>query len=96
MRGNFMRSPNAEPIQIRDRVKELRRVRASELLPNPRNWRIHGREQARALRGLLQARSGTPMHSSRACVWRIADFGRTGRRSADLLTVERGLEFRSE
>jgi len=33
---------------------------------------------------------------SEPCVWRIADFGRTGRRSADLPTVERRLEFRSE
>jgi hypothetical protein len=31
-----------------------------------------------------------------ACVWRIADFGRTGERSADLPKVERRLEFRSE
>jgi len=26
-------------LKIRDRIKELRRVRASELAPNPRNWR---------------------------------------------------------
>jgi hypothetical protein len=29
----------------------------------------------------------------RPCVWRIADFGRTGRWSADLPTFERRLEF---
>jgi DNA modification methylase len=40
-------------IKIRDRVRELRRVRASELLPNPKNWRRHGRQQAVALKGLL-------------------------------------------
>ena len=40
-------------MQIRDRVKELRRVRASELLPNPRNWRRHGPAQQAALKGLL-------------------------------------------
>jgi DNA modification methylase len=40
-------------MQIRDRVKELRRVRASELLPNPKNWRKHPPAQAEALRGLL-------------------------------------------
>ena len=39
--------------QIRDRIKELRRVRASDLVPNPKNWRRHPKEQAAALRGLL-------------------------------------------
>jgi DNA modification methylase len=39
---------------IRDRVRELRRVSARELLKNPRNWRRHPREQAAALRGILQ------------------------------------------
>jgi DNA modification methylase len=49
-----MRASGIKPnIKIRDRVKELRRVRASELLPNPKNWRRHGREQAAALKGLL-------------------------------------------
>jgi len=38
---------------IRDRVKELRRVKASELLPNPKNWRTHPPAQAEALRSLL-------------------------------------------
>jgi hypothetical protein len=38
---------------IRDRVRELRRVRAGDLLPNPRNFRRHPRAQADALRGLL-------------------------------------------
>jgi hypothetical protein len=40
-------------MQIRDRVKELRRVRASELAPNPRNWRTHPVAQRDALRGVL-------------------------------------------
>ena len=40
-------------MEIRDRIKELRRVRASELLPNPKNWRRHPKEQAAALRALL-------------------------------------------
>jgi hypothetical protein len=26
---------------IRDRIIELRRVRAGDLLPNPKNWRRH-------------------------------------------------------
>lgn len=40
-------------MQIRDRIKELRRVRASELVPNPRNWRTHPVAQRNALRGIL-------------------------------------------
>src|SRR3990170_377844 len=38
---------------IRDRIKELRRVRAADLRPNPRNWRTHPAAQQDALRGLL-------------------------------------------
>ena len=38
---------------IRDRVKKLRRVKASELVPHPGNWRTHPKEQRDALRGLL-------------------------------------------
>ena len=48
--------------EIRDRVKELRRVKASELVPNPKNWRRHPKEQSAALQGLLR-RSATPMRS---------------------------------
>src|SRR5208337_4068292 len=33
--------------------RELRRVRARDLLPNPKNWRKHPKAQADALRGLL-------------------------------------------
>ena len=40
-------------MQIRDRIKELRRVPASELLPNPKNWRTHPIAQQDALRGVL-------------------------------------------
>ena len=40
-------------MQIKNRIKELRQVRASELLPNPRNWRRHPPGQADALRGAL-------------------------------------------
>lgn len=40
-------------MQIRDRIKELRRVRAGDLRPNPRNWRTHPAAQRDALRGLL-------------------------------------------
>ncbi len=40
-------------MQIRDRIKELRRVPASQLRPNPRNWRRHPPQQQAVLRGLL-------------------------------------------
>jgi hypothetical protein len=40
-------------MQIRDRIKELRRVRAAELRPNARNWRTHPQAQRDALRGVL-------------------------------------------
>ena len=40
-------------MEIRDRVVELRRVRARELVPNPKNWRRHPKAQAQALRALL-------------------------------------------
>lgn len=38
---------------IRDRIVELRRVPASELLPNARNWRRHPKKQRRILADLL-------------------------------------------
>jgi hypothetical protein len=38
---------------IRDRIRELRRVRAALLRPNPRNWRTHPDRQRDALRGVL-------------------------------------------
>ncbi|MCG8451238.1 MAG: hypothetical protein MI725_16850 [Pirellulales bacterium] len=40
-------------MQIRDRIKELRRVRARDLAPNPKNWRTHPDAQRDALRGVL-------------------------------------------
>jgi ParB-like chromosome segregation protein Spo0J len=40
-------------MQIRDRVKELRRVRAGSLRPNPKNWRTHPDGQRDVLRGVL-------------------------------------------
>jgi hypothetical protein len=39
---------------IRDRVKELRRVRAGDLLANPKNWRLHPSAQRAALEGALR------------------------------------------
>jgi len=40
-------------MQIKDRIKELRRVKASELLPNPKNWRTHPDNQKNALKAIL-------------------------------------------
>ena len=40
-------------VAVRDRVRELRRVRAGDLLPSPHNWRLHPESQAAAMRGVL-------------------------------------------
>jgi hypothetical protein len=40
-------------MKIRDRIRELRRVRAGDLTPNPRNWRTHPKAQEEALKGIL-------------------------------------------
>jgi len=40
-------------MRIRDRIVELVRVPASDLLPNPKNWRTHPPAQLDALRGIL-------------------------------------------
>ena len=40
-------------MKIRDRIKQLRRVKASRLRPHPHNWRTHPENQRDALRGIL-------------------------------------------
>lgn len=40
-------------MQIRDRIRELRRVPARELRPHPKNWRTHSDRQRDVLRGML-------------------------------------------
>lgn len=40
-------------MKIRDRIKELRRVPADQLRPNPQNWRTHSEAQRNALQGVL-------------------------------------------
>jgi DNA modification methylase len=40
-------------VKIRDRIKELRRVKANELIPNPANWRTHPKSQMDSIRGVL-------------------------------------------
>ena len=47
-------SPPASDGVLKDRIKGLRRVRASELLPDPLNWRRHPQAQAAALRAVLE------------------------------------------
>ena len=48
-----MSSSKPRDLPIRDRIVDFRRVRASELLPNPRNWRTHPKAQRDALSGIL-------------------------------------------
>jgi DNA modification methylase len=43
----------SKAVNIRDRIVELRRVKASDLVSNPKNWRTHPKAQKDALRGLL-------------------------------------------
>jgi hypothetical protein len=50
---SFVSVWEAQTLKIRDRILELRRVPASELKPNPKNWRTHPQAQADALRGVL-------------------------------------------
>ena len=61
------------PLPIRDRVKELRRVRASDLADNCNNWRLHPQHQRDALRGLLDeigfAGAELTYHSKRNGGW---------------------------
>ncbi len=40
-------------MKLKDRIIELRRVPASELIPNPKNWRKHPEAQQNAMRGIL-------------------------------------------
>ena len=41
-------------MDVRDRIKELRRVPAAELIPNPKNWRVHPEAQQDGLRAMLE------------------------------------------
>ncbi len=38
---------------VKDRIKSLQRVRAGDLVPNPRNWRTHPDAQIKAVAGVL-------------------------------------------
>ena len=39
--------------KFKNRVKELRTVRAGDLLPNEKNWREHGKAQTEGLRAIM-------------------------------------------
>jgi len=41
-------------MKVKDRIKELRRVPASALIPNPKNWRTHPAKQKAALSAMLE------------------------------------------
>jgi len=43
-----------KPKGFRDRIKELRRVKASELRANPKNWRLHPKKQQTAMSEVLE------------------------------------------
>ena len=38
---------------IKDRIVELKRIKGSQLRPNPKNWRTHSKEQQDAIKGIL-------------------------------------------
>jgi hypothetical protein len=40
---------------IRDRVVEMKKIRGSDLVPNPRNWRLHPYAQRQAVRESLES-----------------------------------------
>lgn len=40
--------------KLRDRVIDFRRVKARDLVPHPRNWRMHPKAQSAALKGVLE------------------------------------------
>ena len=39
---------------LKNRIKELRHIRAGDLHPNPRNWRTHPAPQQAALQAVLE------------------------------------------
>src|SRR5687767_7982517 len=40
-------------MKLRDRIVDFRRVKAADILPNPKNWRKHPKAQQDAIRGVL-------------------------------------------
>lgn len=46
-------SNTGDNMKIKDRIKEFKRVKSSELAANPLNWRTHPDHQRKAFRGIL-------------------------------------------
>jgi hypothetical protein len=51
--GGWRTKKETQIMEIRDRIKDFRRVPARLLRPHPRNWRTHPQAQQDALRGVL-------------------------------------------
>lgn len=49
-----MKTAEDAEFRVRDRIREWRRMRAGDLVPNPKNWRVHPKSQINALRALLR------------------------------------------
>lgn len=48
------KTTKSDDVEIRNRVKELRMIPASEILPHPKNFRLHPDRQKNALLGILR------------------------------------------
>lgn len=48
------KQPNPVAVEFRDRIVEFRRVKASDLRANAKNWRLHPEGQKGALEGILK------------------------------------------
>lgn len=46
--------PDLKPFEIRDRVREFKRVAVADLMKNPLNWRLHDDDQRQALDAMLR------------------------------------------
>lgn len=54
MKAKSQRAKAPPAVRFRDRIIELRRVKASELLENPKNWRRHPEEQVGAVTSIME------------------------------------------
>jgi DNA modification methylase len=52
--GRHQRNHSGAQAVVRNRIRGLQRVRARDLVTNPKNWRIHGKAQKAAMRALLE------------------------------------------
>jgi len=51
--GKKSAAPKGATGAVRNRIRELRQVRAADLVANPLNWREHGEQQKAAMSGIL-------------------------------------------